>query len=1260
MSISVEVPDKGTVEFPDGTNPRDIEHALFTQWPDLADTPQKQAKAALLAKRDELLHKAPFGIPEGELQQAVSEGLEEGLTTPFAKIPRPPSAGNGTMGKVIDAVADKLIGAVESVESPLGVGLLATGGLAPKVATAAAGLFGAAGAAEGTASTIEGIIERDPGKIAGGLTDAGIGVLVAGGAATRLAPKTAEAVKSSADLVKSAPVSELVPESRRLMAPRTRMPEFTESTLEPGGPPRRALPAPGESEATAGLLPESPIAPRTAGYRIELPVEPETAKAAREVWANPIDVEAEVTSATDALRKLASMTEETKTPGEPYQPPTVNVDLRQLERMMQRNTVSKVESWADEVIQDKMRGASSNPYLDPEFLAAALAKGAILFKRGVTEVAEWNKAMREQFGVGIQDALPKIYQQSKDFWESRSGSTVEKTTTGAGPGVTGMGGATPSEFPTEPPPLSRAAAEAASTLAKVRQNAADFIANRAPREQMTVSRDAGESAAALFAQERANDIRGDIRRNFGEDAKQAEKSLSFAIEAKGDPNALDVMRQKLIDSTDADPHWRKEAVDAIDWAKYHWDELQPLADRYNAITDAQVAGENAAGIDTLRRKGYVMHAQDVDESLLSGGGEPSAFKKVRTFDTFADSIANGIKPKSLNAAELLQSRINAGQRMINNRAWAAGLRDLKDAQGNPIAADPITVRRADGSTYQEAPKGYHMESFGRTPVAVRDGFDGLFHALTDPSAWSRTAAGKLAMKAAGGSKSLVLAIDTFHLGRIAFWDSLIKGLGIKTFQMPFPSYRKGVTLLDMSPEEIGRMAKAGEIPKEWLPDLMENKRRLELAVKTGFNVGRISDSLHQEWVQKVPVLGDFNKFLFHEFQRGAMAESWLLEFNRIRRARPDMPELEAARTVSKALNTRFGNLGRQGLFKSRTAQDTARTIALAPQWNEGLIRSELGAVTDAAKFVADTARGERIYAGLLLRSVGGMVAAQFAANQLINYATRGHPTWENPEEGMGAKLSAWIPDVIGNGPGFFLHPMGLAAETTHLLMNAYHRTDDWQKTLLSYMRSRASVAMRPVLTFITNTDFLGRTLKPGTVWGEMAKEVAPVPIGASGVASAAKQIATGKESETFPGQIQKQVMASAGVKTEQAPGPGQRIAKLADEYNKAQGIEREKWQGPASKYQALTQALRLGNESAARDAMQELLVKEKAADIAQHYRSWPRASFTGKRATEGGFVRSLKDEQKATYTKAQQERAKIAQKALVMLREELAKKQQSK
>lgn len=1183
-----------------------------------------------------------FPIAEQKIEEAKNapvltlQQAEQIASTPYVSLPR-----GGQPGTATRAASEFAAGLVEQTfltpqSGPLGLAL-AVPGLRQAVALAlTASAAKTAGQELGEASVTGNVETATHGALTGALA-------LLGGIGVGKDISQSNPAVFARDAIAANTADKIVPigdefaagsGQKQLPAPRTRMPEFTQSTLEPE-PLKLALPAPGESGATAGLLSGSPEAAPQAGHRIVLPIEPESAKLARQIWSNPIDIEAQVEGA-DALRQITKFTEETKTKGQPYEPPSVTVDLAQLEKSMQKNTVSKVESWADQVIREKLGGASANPYFDPEFLAAAAVKAAVLVKRGVTEFGAWSNEMRKQFGSGMEDRLPDLFRQAMQ---------------GAPRAVTEQ--KPESVTPTMPQSTSATIAQdsgpnaTSSLLQKTRATISSLMANGDVREAMVYTKDAADNQANLLARQIANDVRSPMESQFGKNFDSAGDALTFVVESQGDKAKLAEMRQKLMESDQANPKAKNRAISAINFAESNWDELSTFANDHNLLTDAQVSAENAAGIDTLKRKGYVMHAQDIEEGegflrgSNAGSGAPTSFRKVRTFDTYADSIAAGYKPHTLNALDLLESRLRYGQRMINNRAWAEGLRGMTDATGNPIGADPITVKRADGSTYQEAPNGYHLETVGRQQVAIRNGFEGLFNALTDPSAWSRNAAGRGFIQSVGSGKSLALLLDTFHLGRVAFWESLIKMLGIKTFKAPFPSYSKGVTLLDFSEQEIRRMAESGEIPKEWTPDLVESRHRLDLALKTGFNVGHISDSLHQELIRMIPLFGDFNKWLFDQFQRGAMTESWLLEYERLRRARPEMDQTEAARQVSVDLNTRFGNLGRQGWFTSRTSQDTARSLFLAPQWNEGLIKSEIGAVKQIGQTAVDLAKGKSLYMGLLGRSVAGMALAQFAANQIINYATRGHPTWQNPEEGWGAKLSAWVPDLVGKGPGFFLHPLGLAAEITHLLTKSYERSSDARKTMMDFLRSRASVAMRPVLTFITNTDFLGRTLKPGAVWGEVAKNAVPLPIPTSAAVGAGKQILTGQHGEQFPGQFQKQIMASFGVKTDQAPGPEQRIRALATEFNKAKGKEPQ-GEYAASDYLLLVQAMKMKNEVDAKKALETLVETKGKTTIIRHFNEWPERAFTASRLLEGQFRRSLTPEQMQQYQAARKDRHEIA------------------
>lgn len=840
------------------------------------------------------------------------------------------------------------------------------------------------------------------------------------------------------------------------------------------------------------------------------------------------------------------------------------------------------------------------------------------------------------------------YVQGPEFYkEWKSKQTPPPAAGPIPPEHQGPGAASAGEFPQPTPLQQRALAAAARPLNKIRDTIRNLWMNHKPREAAAYTRDAGDNAAHLFARTQTSNVTGPLRRTFGKQQELADQALSFAIESGLTQEGLDAAREKVLTSQ-ADGSLKKMAVDAIDFAKYNLDKLRPIAIEYRRLTGQQLRAERAHDIPTLEYENYVPHVQDIESEggLLSTGpsGEATGFERKRTHPTFADSIAANVKPESLSASKLLQHRIANGQRLINRKLWVEGLKQLKLDDGSPFAVKPNWVTRADGKQYPQAPTGYKIEFVGIEPIAIRQGMERLFRSLTRPSWWSDSTPTEVVRSLTQGGKSAALLFDTFHLGRISFWDSLIKSLGVKTFELPIPEWAKGkkaITVLDTSPRELRRMAKAGEIPNEWLDDLLEAKRQTGLAIQTGFNIGRVSDALYSDLVDKIKPIGGFRKWLFEDYQRSAMMEGWRLEFQRRRMGRPDESELDSARYVSKVLNTRFGNLGRQGVFKSRTAQDTARFLALAPQWNEALVRSEAGALAEMGRFALDTAQGERLYAGLLMRAVGGMLLAQFAANQIINISTRGYPTWQNPEEGVGAKLSAWIPDLIGKGPGFFLHPAGLAAETTHLLTKAYERTSDSRDTLMSYLRSRTSTTMRPVLTFITKQDFMGRTLKPGTVWEQMAKDAVPTPIGAGALYQAGKAVVTGKREETFPGQIQRQIMSSVGVKTDQAPSPETRIGAMAKEFNAKKGIE-AKGEFYTGEYSKLFQALRAGNEKDALEALRVLRQTKTEKQIDKHLKEWPTHPFTGQKAREMQFFYALNPDQQKVYQQAKNNRFVLA------------------
>jgi hypothetical protein len=818
-----------------------------------------------------------------------------------------------------------------------------------------------------------------------------------------------------------------------------------------------------------------------------------------------------------------------------------------------------------------------------------------------------------------------------------------------------------SNFPASLRSAKREAADATRKLA-------NLWSARRNRDMMAATFDAAENGGSLFGKQAANEVLHLLNRNFRAEKVDArntlrEAALTFVIESGQDETTLAEFREQIRNSDFADSKAGKLALAAIDFAENHWERLTPVADLYNQITDAQVDHEQAAGVETLHRKGgYVFHLTDVLASHAlpdigsAGSGVSSPFLKTREYATYADAIAAGSMPKSLNAVDLLQRRMSLGQKLINHGAWIDGMYRVIDPKSQqPIVTHTITKVRKDGKEYEDAPAGYIKMSYGPQTFAVMRGYDGLFKSLVTPSTVRNSLAGNVLMNAAGGIKHSMLLFDSYHLGRLMFWSAMVRGMGLPG--NPF-SHRQGLTLLDNTGPEIERMAANGEIPQEWVADLKESKRQLALLVANGLNVAGVADNIAPHFVQELPLVGTFNKFLFQKYQRGATAEAALIELRRQIKQQPGRSEAELAREVARDLNVRFGNLQNQSWIKNKNIADLLRMVFLAPQWNESLIRSELGAVgelADSAKGAtigdkqADGTRKRSFHMGALGRAVITAVIGQFIANQIINYITRGKPTWENPEETDAAKLSAYIPDVVGNGPGYFLNPLTLPAEISELLMKKTERTGDFTQAAKQFLASRLGPLGRIPYTLAVREDELGAKLRTGgDVAEQMASSLIPLPISAGAIYRGVKQFVTGQPEEQYPGQFQKQIFQTFGIKLDSAPSPDQRVRALATEYNRDHGVtpSAEFFHGD---FYDLDRAAIVGNQRDMKEALQRVLEKKTKDDIRKHYERWMRAPFTGQQARETEFKKTLDAEQLQQYEQARAKRRELRNAILKMV-----------
>jgi len=695
-----------------------------------------------------------------------------------------------------------------------------------------------------------------------------------------------------------------------------------------------------------------------------------------------------------------------------------------------------------------------------------------------------------------------------------------------------------------------------------------------------------------------------------------------------------------------------EAIEAIKYAIDNPAKLADAAAKYREITGEKLGRLRSHGFNVAEAPNFVPREIDFTEGPLAAyiegaaGGDASTGAKHRMnrkFSRLIDTIAAENKPLSIDAIKNLSSYVRASEMGVRTRQWQNKLFDIADPEtGEAIVKAPTYETRRDekGSQYIKPEPGYKLASFpDGQQVLVNDAFAGLIDTLTKPDSLANMPSMRRLMQTNGTLKNIMLIFDTFHGARGAFMGTMARLSGLK-----LPSLAEPVRVKALSKTSFGELRgqlERGEITPEQHGEMVADKRILNIMQENGVKTGRISDALHTEWVRKVPVLGSVNKFVFDELFPAVMSDISLLEFKRQRSQFPELSDGQVARKVGREVNTLFGNRGLQGVMRNKTFANMMRLMFLAPSWNEGLIMSELGGAKDIAGAGLDMVRGRKVAMGLLGRKMATTAASLFVITQLINLATRKKPTWENPEETTGAKMSAWIPGKDGT-PGFFFNPLTLTAETFHVLMNSYERSGNTYQPVLDYAKSRASALTKPLWTLATGNTPSGRKIRPEERWKSAAVAAIPSPIGLDALINA------GRGMEQYPGANQRQLMQSVGMKVEMAPSPEQRIGRLAHIYNAAHGKEAPGEFYPG-KFDPLMTALREKNTQAALDEMKRLRETTSIRDIADHFKEWPQRAFTGSKRDETMFLASLTPEQRQQYFEAKRTRMMLAAQGIRIL-----------
>lgn len=694
--------------------------------------------------------------------------------------------------------------------------------------------------------------------------------------------------------------------------------------------------------------------------------------------------------------------------------------------------------------------------------------------------------------------------------------------------------------------------------------------------------------------------------------------------------------------------------------------MEQLAKEARGYMDDIIRREHRTGsINTPYLLNYLPHLYDRDllmgfnqPFVLGGGGGQTmatGFKKPRTYENIYDAISEGhpVTEDTLDVANAVEHRIRVGERLINRFYWGKMFKHVKDEiDGFPIFIQPKTVVRPGAMPAAEVVPPSHqiVEIIPGVRLGVHKGYASLFDALTANSRISGSAAGRLALETKGAIKGGLLAFDIYHVMRM-----LQRGL----FLMG-PSkmgWRKGLTILEYPDKALNEAVAQGEITAEMASEARANRAELQAGIKMGLNVGRVQENLYRSTIRnldKLPkwtvvhYLGTLNKWIFDKLTRGLMAQSYLHEIKRLQAELPDVPIDQLRLRVARDINVYYGNLGRQGIFKSAQAQDVAMLVALAPFWVESLVRMEAKSLINS---VADPIRYQKLAVTTLPMGVGSALLSYFAVTQLANLWSRGKYTWENEEPGH--KLDAFIPDLTGKSRGFFFSPFSVPAEITHDLIRYLNTEPDVLSAVARILANKASPPLRAVKTLLTGERWdREKIVGPWEKVKAAALDLVPIPIGAQAPLLGSR----------YPGQFQRQLMATAGFKAEPAPSAAESVALLkkrwmADNPDPKLRHEYEQWQKSQfakSDYAPLRRALAQGNLEQARKEFETLRTEggKKVPQIREAIKPFTggtvsRGQWLDRRykaiggqmslKTERRFAASLKPEEQRLYQQARQE-----------------------
>lgn len=692
----------------------------------------------------------------------------------------------------------------------------------------------------------------------------------------------------------------------------------------------------------------------------------------------------------------------------------------------------------------------------------------------------------------------------------------------------------------------------------------------------------------------------------------------------------------------------------VQYAKDHWgdEEMMGTALDMRKELEDQFQREKDAGYKIRYDDNYLPGRYQAeffnDNSVVFPGLEllGRQFAKGKTFKTYYDAISNGpYIPATRDGAAIVGSRVRSGMRQINKLAWMESLKMIKDPSSpGTVATRP--KKNSDGSfSPSSAAHQLVWPLEGRDPISVRKGYVSLIKNLSGYSDIKNFAPAWRALQLSQKLKHTMLAFDFFHLGKMKQFDWSLNAFGKG-------GHRNALSVLEYRPQDMERALQKGAIsPAEyrWANEPVNIKLKngntvtmprhqiADLLIRQGLNVGRIQDAIYKDMVANWPIIGRYNKFLFDQLTRGIMLNTAVHHFELYNKTHSAVGTSALARDVARDVNNRYASIGRQGWIKNQTYQDIFRTFGLAPQWWEGLLKTELTGYSRASGLSYAMGRKGLPYLGVAGKSMGRGLATLFLATQAINLMTRGHPTWENNEDGH--KFDAWIPDMHG-GDGYFISPLSVFNELTHDITRMYYT----KPTVADAVAQIGYNKLGPMGRFLAvlgtgNTPQGTHTTTTVGRLKEAGKQLVPVPITLGRVAQyAGSKIAPGAVKQPSGTEIERQAASSLGVKMEPAPSAGLQMFHKTDQFLKDNGLKRDTGYDltptDEASYSKLRSALRDGDEVTAKALLKELRKTRTNDDIVKAMHLWATRPFTGSNEKEIMMIQQMSQPDLDLYSKA--------------------------